>query len=206
MKKGAEANLYLIDWHGKKAIVKRRVPKAYRLDALDRKIRAYRTIHEALMIHDSKLAGVATPSLYMIRPEDSAIIMEYVEGERLKELFTNGEENIEVCREIGESLGKLHDNEIIHGDLTTSNLILSSSNVYFIDFGLSHYSSEVEDMGVDLHLMKRTLFSGHHRVAHRYFTNVEEGYECALGENQARRVFAKVREIERRGRYFAERQ
>jgi len=39
MKKGAEADLFLEEWHGMKVIVKKRVRKAYRIPQLDDEIR-----------------------------------------------------------------------------------------------------------------------------------------------------------------------
>ena len=79
LKKGAEANLFLEDWHGRKVVMKKRLPKKYRLDALDRQIRFYRTIHEPQLIHSAKKAGVPTPTIFLIDTGKSNIIMEFVE-------------------------------------------------------------------------------------------------------------------------------
>ena len=66
VKKGAEANLYLEEWYGKKVIMKKRLPKAYRLPKLDSEVRSQRTLHEPMLIHRAKEAGVPTHTIYMI--------------------------------------------------------------------------------------------------------------------------------------------
>jgi len=83
LKKGAEASLYLIEWYGRKAIVKVREPKRYRPAALDNRIRSYRTLHEPQLIHEAKCAGVSTPLIYMVNVNEASIVMEYIEGQQI---------------------------------------------------------------------------------------------------------------------------
>ena len=208
IKKGAEANLYLENWHGKKVIIKERIPKKYRLPVLDERIRTYRTVHEPQLIHEAKKAGVPTPTIYMVDLAKKSIIMEYVEGKQVKRILNqlSAKERIELCKKIGILIGRLHKNGIIHGDLTTSNMILTSNGkIYFVDFGLGEFSKELEAKGVDLHLMKRALQSTHYLFAEESFNAVLEGYAEAVGEVEAKKVLEKIREIELRGRYIAER-
>ncbi len=208
MKKGAEANLYLEQWHGRKVIMKRRLPKAYRLHQLDSAIRNQRTLHEPLLIHRAKEAGVPTPTIFMIDLANSNIIMEYVEGKQIKQVLKNlpDKERLRLCRHIGILIGRLHNGGIIHGDLTTSNMILTASGkTYFVDFGLGEHSEELEIRGVDLHLMKRALQSTHHKYAKECFHAVAAGYTESLGREETNKVLEKVQEIERRGRYIEER-
>ena len=80
IKKGAEASLYLEMWHDRKVIMKRRIPKKYRIAELDLMIRSQRTIHEPYIIHKAKEAGVPTPTIFMVDVADANIIMEFVEG------------------------------------------------------------------------------------------------------------------------------
>ena len=95
---------------------------------------------------------------------------------------------------------------MIHGDLTTSNMILNDEGkIFLVDFGLGEKKMEAEARGVDLHLMKRALQSIHYKFAEECFKNVIAGYSAIMGMEEARRVLAKIREIERRGRYVAER-
>lgn len=208
IKKGAEANLYLEEWHGKKVIMKKRLPKAYRLPQLDSAVRTQRTLHEPVLIHRAKEAGVPTPTIYMIDLAESNIIMEYVEGKQIKKILNTlpMKEKLRLCHHIGTMIGRLHKHGIIHGDLTTSNMILTSyGKIYFVDFGLGEFSEELEIRGVDLHLMKRALQSTHHKYAKECFEAVTKGYAETAGKEVASKVLEKIQEIERRGRYIEER-
>ncbi len=208
IKKGAEANLYLEEWQDRKVIMKRRLPKAYRLPQLDSEVRNQRTLHEPVLIHRAKEAGVPTPTIYMIDLPKSNIIMEYVEGQQIKKVLNTmpAKEKTRLCHHIGKLIGSLHKNGIIHGDLTTSNMILTSyGKIVFLDFGLGEFSDELEIRGVDLHLMKRALQSTHHKYAKECFNAVAEGYAETVGKEATAEVLGKIQEIERRGRYIEER-
>ena len=207
-KKGAEASLYLGNWHERKVVIKVRIPKRYRPDALDKQIRSYRTIHEPQLIHEAKAAGVPTPLIYLVNVPEASITMEYIEGQQVKQLLNNvpKEQRQEICVEIGVLIGKLHSHGLIHGDLTTSNMILSpEGKIFFVDFGLGEKNFEVEVQGVDLHLMKRALQSTHYQFWEECFKNVLCGYSSILGVETAEKVYEKIREIEKRGRYVEER-
>ncbi len=207
-KKGAEASLYLADWHEKKVVVKVRVPKRYRPEALDRQIRNFRTVHEPQLMHEAKSAGVPTPLIFMVNVPEASITMEYVEGQQVKQLLNKipKDQRQKLCVSIGELIGKLHRNGLIHGDLTTSNMILNPEfRIYFVDFGLGEKNSEVEAQGVDLHLMKRALQSTHYQFWEECFKNILCGYSSILGAEAAENVFEKIKEIEKRGRYIEER-
>ena len=160
IKKGAEASLYLTDWHGRRAIIKARLPKTYRPEQLDLTIRRYRTVHEPQLMHEAKRAGVPTPTIFMVDVENAAITMEYVEGLQVKQLIDAlcEADREELCMQIGEEVGKLHRHGIVHGDLTTSNMILSGEGrIFLVDFGLGYKSFELEAQGVDLHLLRRNI-------------------------------------------------
>jgi TP53 regulating kinase-like protein len=208
IKKGAEANLYLANWHGRKVVLKRRLPKKYRPRALDKQIRTYRTIHEPQLMHEAKKAGVPTPTVFLVDRAKATIIMQYVDGKQVKQLLNEASpsERQNLCFRIGESVGKLHKYGIIHGDLTTSNFIQNpAGRVFFLDFGLGDKTKELEARGVDLHLMKRALQSTHYTHAEECFESAVEGYSAVLGIETSENVLDKIRQIERRGRYVAER-
>jgi len=209
LKKGAEASLYLANWHDKKVVIKQRLPKAYRPPQLDQTIRRYRTVHEPQLMHEAKQAGVPTPAIFMIDVENSTIIMEYVEGQQLKAVLDtiNAEDRAKLCRKIGSEVAKLHMHGIVHGDLTTSNMILNDQGIlFFVDFGLGEKTKELEAQGVDLHLLKRALESTHFTHADECFAAVLKGYADVVGANSEAAVCEKIIEIEKRGRYVAERQ
>jgi TP53 regulating kinase-like protein len=208
IKKGAEASLYLEEWHNRKVILKKRHPKRYRVPELDREIQVQRTRHEPQVMHKAKEGGVPTPVIFMVDLSKFVIIMEFIEGKQVKQVLNNlpSEERMSLCSHIGELVGKLHRNGIIHGDLTTSNMILTpSGKVVFIDFGLSEQTVELEARGVDLHLMKRAIASTHYMYVDECFQAVMTGYRRAVGDEATEKVLEKVAEIERRGRYVSER-
>ena len=195
IKKGAEADIYLINWYGKKAISKIRVSKYYRHEFLDNEIRMQRTIHEATMLSAAKKTGIVSPFVYFVDPLNAEIIMEFIEGTNVKDVVTS-----KLSSEIGVYAALLHDNNIIHGDLTTSNFILSKKLV-LADFGLSYYSSRLEDKAVDIRLIKQVFSSAHKLIyedAYKYFI---KGYAQIAGKAKTEKVLEKVTEIERRGRY-----
>ncbi len=205
--KGAEADLFLGTWHHMRVLVKKRVPKLYRLQALDARIRSFRTAHEARLLQDAKKCGVPTPTVYLVDLPNTTIVMEYISKERLKERVSTmgGDERSARFTELGENIGLLHQGGIIHGDLTTSNVLIKSNRLYLIDLGLGTYSEDVEDRGVDLHLLWRVLQSSHHRFAKIALAAVVEGYERSVGRSRAHSVEERMWRIDRRGRYIAER-
>ncbi len=207
-KKGAEASLYAANWNGQKVIIKIRIPKKYRPEAMDKQIRSYRTVHEPQLMHEAKVAEVPTPLIYMVNVPEASITMEFVEGQQIKHLLNkaSSDKRKEICIAIGELIGKLHRHGLIHGDLTTSNMILSpEGKIFFVDFGLGEKNMEVEAQGVDLHLMKRALQSTHYLFWEECFKAVMCGYSSVLGAETAEKVYEKIKEIERRGRYVEER-
>ncbi|WXG41156.1 MAG: KEOPS complex kinase/ATPase Bud32 [Candidatus Freyarchaeum deiterrae] len=205
-KKGAEAYLYLEDWYDRKVIIKRRVSKPYRVPELDERLRKDRTVKEARLLSDARKAGVPTPMIYSIDLAENTIIMDFIQGFPIKTVIQNmsEQEKNSLFIHIGILIGRLHNAGIIHGDLTTSNMILqNSSSIYFIDFGLGDYSIEIEDQGVDLHLMNRALQSTHYAYAELGFKAVLEGYKTTM--NKSEDVIERMNEIEKRGRYHKER-
>ncbi len=209
LKKGAEASLYLADWQNRQVIIKQRLPKKYRPQQLDQTIRRYRTVHEPQLMHEARRAGVPTPIIFLVDVENSTIVMEYIEGHPVKQLLDALCEldRKELCRKIGEGIAKLHAYGVVHGDLTTSNMILSSEGrVFFVDFGLGDKTIELEAKGVDLHLLRQALQSTHFKVADECFSWVLKGYGEVVGLEAKATVLEKVREIEKRGRYVGERQ
>lgn len=208
---GAEAKIYEATFEEvfgvpllkEKVIVKHRIPKRYRIGEIDIRLRKERTVREARILHRAKEFGVNCPHVYEVDLKDMKIVMEFIEGERLKELLEKVEmkERLSLCREIGRQIGRLHRAGIVHGDLTTSNMIFREGKVYLIDFGLADFDSTLEARGVDLHLLKRAMESTHYRWFEAGFEAVLEGYAEIMGEDLKEEVKEKIQEIESRGRY-----
>jgi Kae1-associated kinase Bud32 len=174
--------------------------KSYRHEEIDRRLREARTRLEAKLISEARSFGVPTPIIYDVDTQKSQITMEYVHGKQIKEVLHNveNEEQKKLCVEVGKCVGKFHKNDLIHGDLTTSNMILRDDRIYFIDFSLGGKSREIEAKGVDLHLLSEAFESTHSEILDM-FDFVLEGYNNEYEE--ADKVIAKVKEIEKRGRY-----
>lgn len=200
IKRGAEAEIYLSEWRNRQVVLKRRVVKSYRHEEIDRRLREARTRLEAKLISEARSFGVPTPIIYDVDTQKSQITMEYVDGKQIKEVLHNveNEEQKKLCVEIGKCVGKFHKNDLIHGDLTTSNMILRGDRIYFIDFSLGGKNREIEAKGVDLHLLSEAFESTHSEILDM-FDFVLEGYNNEYEE--ADKVIAKVKEIEKRGRY-----
>jgi N6-L-threonylcarbamoyladenine synthase/protein kinase Bud32 len=201
--KGAEANLYPINYLEMEAILKERIPKSYRISELDQSLRQTRTKKEAKLIREAKLSGVKTPIILDVNKKSAALTMKKVEGILLKDLIesTDNKTIKKVGRIIGENLALLHNGGIIHGDLTTSNMIWSEEKVVFLDFGLGKKSNLIEDKGADLLVFKKSLTGIHHNEAETCFEAIINGY---LKANDFNEIIQKVSEIENRGRYTIE--
>lgn len=204
--RGAEADLYLSTLGPWEVIVKRRVSKSYRIGELDTRIRRERTVKEASALHEAKKAGVRTPTVLNIDLEDYAITMSYIRGRLARESLDQLDETSRsrLFRDIGRQMGLLHLGGLVHGDMTTSNIIISENQTPFIlDFGMAHHSLEPEDRGTDLHLLRRSITTSHGIDVEEPLRALLKGYRETAGAIQARLSFAKAAEIARRGRYFA---
>ena len=181
------------------SIVKERIKKAYRLPQIDEKLRKERTRKEVKLLADARALGVMTPKILEV--SDNKIVMERVKGARVKELLDTSSKNViaKTCKEIGRLVGKLHANNIIHGDLTTSNMISTGNEIYFIDFSLGDTSRKLEDKGTDIKLLREAIKSTHFKILRTCWDNIVKGYKAEYKD--AEKVLEKVDEIERRARY-----
>jgi TP53 regulating kinase and related kinases len=194
VKRGAEADIYIVDWDNKKAVLKVRSPKSYRHQELDLAIRKYRTIHEARFLSAAKSAGIMTPFVHFVDPVRAEIIMEFIEGQNIRDALTP-----DICYKIGRYAALLHGRNIIHGDLTTSNFVMNKRLV-LLDFGLSYYSERTEDMATDIRLIKEVFTSAHISVRNA-FSFFVDGYTSVAGRKKTDKILENVRTIEQRGRY-----
>lgn len=196
LKKGAESELYLIDWYGNPAISKIRISKEYRHPSIDIPLRRQRTIHEANIMSQVKFFGIHSPFIYFIDLNNFEIIMEYIHGKVLKDIFSPN-----LCINLGKIIGKLHSNNIIHGDITTSNfIVISGGDIVMIDFGLSFFSERYEDRAADIRLFKEILNSIHVDNFDKAIENFYIGYNEICGKITSK-IFNIVQDIEKRGRY-----
>ena len=194
--RGAEAVIYKT---GNK-IIKERVRKGYRILKLDEDLRKKRTRLEVRIMNEAKRAGAEVPSCREL--DENKIEMDFIEGDIIKNILDK-KNSSRIGKLIGAEIGKLHSSGIIHGDLTTSNMILSSDEskkrIFFIDFGLGFRSQRTEDKAIDLYVLKETITATHNSVEGLFWKAVEDGYKNAFEDWQ--KVIKTLLEIEKRGRY-----
>lgn len=166
---GAEAEIYL---DGSK-IIKKRIPKSYRIKEIDVPLRKTRTRKEAKIL-EKLPKEVLHPSLIKMDDTEMNIEMDFIPGDKVRDIL---DKKLDICEEIGEKIALMHNSGIVHGDLTTSNMILCKGKVYLIDFGLSYFTDKIEDMAVDLHLLKQALESKHYKIFEKAFKLMMEGYK-----------------------------
>jgi len=192
---GAEAKIYLKE----NIIIKERIKKSYRIEEIDLKIRKKTTRFESRLM---KKAAEIIPVPKVISSCDKKMLieMEHIPGEKLRDIIDGmpEKERKSIMARVGKKIAKLHNADIIHGDLTTSNMILKEK-IYFIDFGLGFVSTKVEDKAVDLHLFKQALKSKHHKHWKESFKAVLEGYMEESKEFE--KLMERFAQVEKRGRY-----
>lgn len=223
LSQGAEAIIYF--YKKDNLILKKRIPKDYRIKQIDEKLRKRRTKSEKKILEKaSRIINV--PKIYL--SEDFEIKMEFIPGDRISEELNNYDlkKQKKVCFNIGENVAKLHSKEIIHGDLTTSNMILINKTersklnqttptnkskrntslidnpfeIYLIDFGLSFQNGKYEDKAVDLHLFKQALEAKHFKNHSELYKEFQKGYS-SINKTEAEKVFNQLNKVEKRGRY-----
>lgn len=202
---GAESRIYFGKYQGIEAVKKERFEKKYRLPALDEQLsrqrhRAEVRCFERLAKRSSEMANVMPRVLF----EDGKRIMIM---SRLMDVETScsfisrkvkANEDVDgIFSKIGHLVGTIHSTGIIHGDLTTSNLLVDNdNNIIPIDFGLSSSSVSSEDRAVDLYVLERALQSTH--VQDDKFAISLESYAKIVKEGDA--VLKKLEEVRARGR------
>lgn len=197
--KGAEANLYLVDG----LVVKERISKKYRIKELDERIRRMRTQRESKLLNNALRAGVMVPKVKKIDSRTCSIFMEYIQGTPMKDYLASVDkrEADRIASLIGESISRMHDANIVHNDLTTSNMLVKDGKVYFIDFGLGTTSTRIEDKAMDLVVLKKSLGVSHQEKASQLWNKIVEAYKHT---KFAKNILDRVSVIEKRVRYSSE--
>jgi TP53 regulating kinase and related kinases len=183
---GAEAKIYLDSTNN--TILKKRVKKSYRLEVIDESLITSRTKREAKILQ--KLSQIAPRLISSTKDE---ILMEYVKGDLVRDILNK---KPQIIKQIAESVSFMHDKQIVHGDLTTSNMIFSNNKIILIDFGLSKVSQKEEDKAVDLHLLKESLVSKHFEV----FETVWKEFINNYSSKNKKEILLRLEKVESRGK------
>ncbi|XP_034655276.1 LOW QUALITY PROTEIN: EKC/KEOPS complex subunit TP53RK [Drosophila subobscura] len=213
IKQGAEARLYLGKYEGETCLIKERFVKKYRHPDLDKQITRRRMKAEMKTAARCLAAGVLVPKVLHLDYRTHTLYIEYyAKAKTAKEFIQEtvatqepGEAKKilqDLCCRIGVIVGRMHFDHIIHGDLTTSNILIDPQenkyDIVFIDFGLSHYDKGAERKGVDLYVLERALLSTHSEQPY-LFDFILEGYRVQCGA-EGLLVLAKFEEVRARGR------
>ena len=206
VKQGAEARVYGTDFLGKPAIVKERFVKTYRVAALDEKLTHRRMGQEVRSMARCRRHGIRAPAVYHLDLEGRLVYMERItDGVLMKDYVAGLDPERDsaaiahLMKATGTVLAEMHDIDVVHGDLTTSNMMYDrdTDRLTLIDFGLSFASGLAEDKGVDLYVLERAFLSTH--------PGTEEHFKVLLSSyteksKHAAAVIRKLDEVRLRGR------
>ncbi len=204
---GAESNLYITRYMGLKVVLKHRFKKVYMNEKLSSRIIRYRTENEAKLLVEANQAGVRAPLPLYVNPDKGILVIEYIEGELLSNYMNKCESEEEVAEKafkLGLMLARLHNINIIHGDPTTSNVILiRDGNLCLIDFGLAFKSSRIEDKAVDIRVLERAVESSHPEYRRIFMESFLKGYRRESTEYD--KIVSRFERISLMGRYVSRR-
>lgn len=217
----AEAKIY----RTKEGILKDRIVKTYRHSALDTKLRRIRTRAEARLLQKAKHAGIPVP--HLLHHTETTLIVEEIQGKKLADTLDTAKNKQALMQELGTTIANLHNAHLIHGDLTTSNILLTNkpakkvkqsknkqnlspkhtrdnshqqnkANIVIIDFGLGSESARIEDKATDLHVFKEALEAKHYQHAETLWKTFLKGYNQTTNNKN---ILKQLTKVEARGRY-----
>ncbi|KAF8346433.1 kinase-like domain-containing protein [Amanita rubescens] len=212
---GAEAKVYkgYLTADGPPVLLKHRFHKQYRHPTLDATLTKSRVAGEARALLKCLRAGVRVPGIRMVDAAEGILGLEWIDGQSVRRLIpeegedTLGEYGVtvdEVMEMIGRELARMHKVDIVHGDLTTSNMMLrrvsgtGAPELVLIDFGLAFQSTLVEDKAVDLYVLERA-FGSTHPESEPLFARVLRGYGEEMGREWVG-ISRRLEEVRVRGR------
>ena len=185
---------------------------------MDKSLTAKRIKNEVKLLNKAQSLDIKVPHVYLADLNNGIILMDYIENSITCKDFifhlvkNHSNETLwkvlsDLSIKIGEIIGKLQLNEIIHGDLTSSNILIvqnetnsfDNMSIYLIDFGLSSISGQLEDKAVDLYVLERALLSTHSLQAEKIFENIMKGFSQAYGKN-VHKVIERFEQVRLRGR------
>jgi TP53 regulating kinase-like protein len=209
-KQGAEGKVYERLFLGRPAICKERFAKKYRHPSLDTKLRQTRMLQEARCLVACSRKGIDVPQVYFVDEHTMTLYIERIDGWTVKEYLNlhadDDEKWTQVAVAIGTAVATMHDAGIVHGDLTTSNMMIRRSvvgeddgssssssssgetksnnspqlSLTLIDFGLGSQSvTNPEDRAVDLYVLERAMASTHPGSETRLVPVVIDAYRKA---------------------------
>jgi len=228
---GAEGRLYRTTYllPDLPCALKHRPPKPYRHPVLDARLTRQRILAEARILQRCRRNGVRVPAVYAVDESTGCMMMEWIEGQPVRARLVawlgqrtgadpaaveSDPELLGLLGRVGSAVGEIHRLGIVHGDLTTSNMMLRpwaegvagghteergllDGEVVVIDFGLASQSVADEDRAVDLYVLERAFASTHPRAEH-LFDEVLQAYKTTF--KQGGPVLKRLEDVRMRGR------
>ncbi len=209
--KGAESNLY----KDREILIKERIKKEYRIREIDEKLRKKRTSGESRLLKKLKKEGVNVPDIVKVDEQNFKIFMKFIDGNLMKDIEVENDKDKDnltgIAKQLGRQIAKIHCLNVIHNDLTTSNIIISNDEenkekkVCIIDFGLSFTSQRDEDKATDLVVLEHSLnATGFGFLFEDVITCYKEDYEKSGLSQKAAQIFKRFKAVKKRVRYFEE--
>ncbi|KAG0123921.1 kinase-like domain-containing protein [Tuber indicum] len=217
IKQGAEALVYRTTYllPHIPALLKHRPSKQYRHPTLDARLTKHRCLSESRLLIRARSLRIPVPAVYFVDESRGEIFMEWISGSSVREVLDEvlaqegGEAMVDrMMVKVGVAVGALHAADIVHGDLTTSNIMVRNGEgegvvgfgekeVVLVDFGLGTVSTQDEDKAVDLYVLERA-FTSTHPKAEKLFHDVLKSYEQSY--KGANVVLRRLQDVRMRGR------
>merc|ERR1712076_45736 len=131
---GAEACLYILKdpnniSHNGRFLLKKRLLKKYRHAELDKKLTTKRITQEGRTLLKCQRLGIKVPIVYLTDLNERVILMEYLHDyQSLRNFIESHTYESQLLKtlavDVAKLMAKMHDSGVIHGDLTTSNLLV----------------------------------------------------------------------------------
>jgi TP53 regulating kinase-like protein len=196
------------------AVAKERFSKSYRHKILDERLTKHRCRAEARILEKCLKKGMSVPLVY--RTQGSVLYLEFIEGPTVRDYLHNllhqdgSQERVKnMAQYIGDTVGTLHGLGVIHGDLTTSNMMVPSAVVSssdasvvltLIDFGLAKNTESAEERAVDLYVLERALTSTHPTLPDDFFDLALQAYAVAAAASKCDATLTRLEQVRQRGR------
>lgn len=173
---GAEAEVRSGIWLGISAVKKKRLPRTWRHPDLDRTLTRRRLDAECRAMRRLSTCDIQIPSILQLDRATHTLVMSRLPGRPLIELLREGVDEVEnMLSKVGMMIRQMHRQGVVHGDLSTNNILWDKDTPALVDLGLSRLTTEIEHFGIDLHVLQEIL-SGSHPEYEDAMSAVESGY------------------------------
>lgn len=148
IKQGGKGGIYLVNYKGKKAILKEGRANVV-TDELGRDVRDRLKNESEILIILNDVSISPKPLDFFKMSENVYLLMEFFEGKTLRKYIEelhyiseyNDEILIQICEELFSIIQVFHEKKIIIRDLSPNNIIIDKSGLKIIDLELAHITN-----------------------------------------------------------------